>query len=291
MEVETSGGSVCLTKVVNAVRAFTGGGTITAWIAPDTETGNRVVRLPGTSQLGSSSGDIVVFLPRNIAMNIDATMENGGAGRLEADPALPLNIQTRPDGQVRVLGELNGGGATLHLRTTSGKIRLQYLDADKALRQALLDEQKQRIAQRLEEIGYTPASALLKPSPNPAPSPFITATEAKGDWIDTWISRLEVTFTGGVHEDAEEFKKRLINAPPPDYPPFARRAGLQGLVKLQVRVKTDGTIAVEKVLEGEPALVDAAVASLHDWRAQPDRLSGKNVEVISTVSFNFQLRK
>ncbi len=49
-------------------------------------------------------------------------------------------------------------------------------------------------------------------------------------------------------------------------------------------------LTVDKVLEGEPALVEAATSAVQQWRATPEQFGGKKVEVISTVTFNFQLR-
>src|SRR2546429_9830579 len=94
---------------------------------------------------------------------------------------------------------------------------------------------------------------------------------------------------GGITEDPDDFRKRLVNFPKPSYPALAQRAGLQGFVKLQVRVKKDGSVEVQKLLEGEPALADAAIAAVKQWRAKPAWINGKPVEVISTVTFNFQL--
>ena len=94
---------------------------------------------------------------------------------------------------------------------------------------------------------------------------------------------------GGVREDAEEFKKRLITSPAPEYPQLARKAGLQGVVRMQVRVKTDGSLSVDKIIEGEPALADAATSAIRQWRARPGQLGDKKVDVITTVTFNFQL--
>ncbi|MGC1415768.1 MAG: hypothetical protein WA817_10825, partial [Candidatus Acidiferrum sp.] len=141
MEVESNGGSICLTRVAGAVQAATAGGNIQAWINPDAGSPGARVGLPGPSQLSSGAGDIVVFLPRNLAVNIDALVENGGVGRIEADPALLLNVQqvgNRSSGPVRAIGMLNGGGEVLKLRSTVGKIRLQYLDADTGLRDSLI---------------------------------------------------------------------------------------------------------------------------------------------------------
>ena len=280
MEVETSGGSICLTHVANTLRAATGNGTITAWIAPDSADSMHPVRLPGASQLSSSTGDIVVFLPRNIMATIDATVDNGGAQRIEVDPALLLNLQTRPEGSLHAYGALNGGGAVLKLHTTVGKIRLQYLDTETTLRQSMVDEERQRLV----NDGFPKEAAPQEPRALVGTTPG-----AKADWIDQWINRLESTFLGGVREDAEEFRKRLITSPPPEYPQLARKAGLQGVVRVQVRVKTDGSLSVDKVIEGEPALADAATAAIRQWRARPGQLGDKKVDVISTVTFNFQL--
>jgi protein TonB len=81
----------------------------------------------------------------------------------------------------------------------------------------------------------------------------------------------------------------LIYAPSPGYPEVAKRAGLQGIVRLQVRVKKNETVEVEKVLEGEPTLADAAIAAVHQWRAKPAWINSKQVDVVSIVTFNFQL--
>ena len=289
MEVASSGGSICLTRVANRVRAETAEGTITAWISPDSPQKTRLVSLPGPSQLASRTGDIIVFLPRNIAMTIDATVETGGPSRVEADPSLPLNVQSQPDGPVHVLASLNGGGALLKLRTTAGKIQLQYLDAQTGLRQSLLDEQKQRLAEKLSDFPPTAVSFSAAPAPPTNAPPELSPNDAKEGWLDTAKKRIEVIFMGSIHEDNKDFVKRLTVHPPPEYPAFARKAGIQGRVVLQIRLKPDGTLNVDKVLEGEPALVEAATSAVQKWRAKPEQIGGKNVEVVSTMSFEFLL--
>src|SRR6266700_1611925 len=156
MELESSSGSICLTRVAGALQAATSGGTITAWINPDPPSGGGNVRLAGASQLASGNGDIIVFLPRNLAANIDATVANGDQRRIEADPALHLTMQVSANGSgpVHAMAVLNGGGAPLKLRTTAGKIRLQFLDSDIALHQMLVSEQVDRLNRRLTENGF-----------------------------------------------------------------------------------------------------------------------------------------
>jgi TonB family protein len=292
MELESSSGSICLTRVAGALQAATSGGTITAWINPDSPPGGGNVRLAGASQLASGNGDIIVFLPRNLAANIDAMVMNGGEGHIEADPALHLTMQASANGPGTVHGMavLNGGGAPLKLKTTGGKIRLKFLDSDVALHQMLVSEQVDRLNRRLIENGFPTAPFSLGAGPTtPAASEAATSPDAKTDWLESWLNGLERAFRGGMTEDPEEFQKRLVNFPKPAYPALAQRAGLQGIVKLRVRVKIDGSVEVQKLLEGDPALADAAIAAVKQWRAKPALINGKQVEVISTVTFNFQL--
>ena len=284
MEVESSSGSICLTRVAGALQASTSGGTITAWINPDAPSQGGNVRLGGPSQLASGNGDIIVYLPRNLAATIEANVATGGERHIEADPSLHLVIQgvNTGTGPVHATAVLNGGGAPLKLRTTAGKIRLQFLDSETALRQSLIREQIERISQRIPD--YKPENyGMIDPVLN-APQ-----NEQKTDWLESWLLDLERRFRGGISEEPDDFLKGLTNSPTPSYPALAQRAGLQGIVKLQVRVRTDGSVEVLKLLQGEPALADAAMAAVKQWRAKPLWVNGKAVEVISTVTFNFKL--
>jgi TonB family protein len=298
MEVESSGGSICVTGASGAVQAATSGGSITAWINPNAPAGNGPVRLEGPSQLASSTGDIIVYLPRNLAANIDALVANGTEQHIEADSALHLTMVAPPNGvgPVHASAVLNGGGALLRLRTTAGKIHLQYIDSQVALRESLMHEQAERLNKRLTEAGLAPVSfpkwmwpvepAIGNPEPpGGQPDPL----NNNGDWLENWIASLELTFRGSVTQDPDEFLKRLTYRPPPSYPPLAQRAGIHGFVTLQVRLTKDGRVQVQKVLEGEPALADAAIDAVQRWRAKPARLNGKPCEVLSTVKFDFQL--
>ncbi|MGA2810931.1 MAG: energy transducer TonB [Candidatus Acidiferrum sp.] len=317
MNVESNGGSICLTRVASAVQAATTDGTITAWINPDSapDAGSAVgpglraarsdatVRLAGASQLASRNGDIVVFLPRNLAVTIDALVASGDVHRIIADPAIHLALQAAEDhtaGSVHAIATLNGGGTPLKLRTTSGNISLQFLDSQIALRDALIHDELTRLNQESGEASL--ATADLKPGfyfrndtegrslarmPETRELPQIP--EVKSDWLRTMMDALEVAVTGGLHEDPKDFQKRLTRSPHPSYPALAQGAGIQGLVKLQVRVTKEGHVEVLKVLEGEPVLADAAASSVKQWQAKPGEVNGKPVDVYSMVTFNFQL--
>jgi len=290
MEVESNAGSICLTRVADAVQASTSGGTITAWINPDAVSGGGLVRLGGPSQLASGSGDIVLFLPRNLAATLDATVVNGSERQIEADSALNLNIQ-RPangSGPVHAVAMLHGGGPLLKLRTTAGKIRLKYLDSEIAYHTQLVREQMDRLNKRLSENGIPtmPLPSEIGPANQAEPS---APPPPDMDWLDSWLSSLELTFRGAISEDPDECFQRFTYHPAPAYPTLAQRAGIHGIVKLQVRITKEGHIEVQKVLQGEPVLADAAIDAVKKWQAKPKWLNGKKVEVVSTVTFDFQL--
>jgi Gram-negative bacterial TonB protein C-terminal len=284
MEVESSAGSICLTRVAGTVRAATAGGSIRAWINPDTPSSGGTVHLAGVSQLTSGNGDIVVFLPRNLAADIDAIVESGGERRIDADPALALTMQHGP-GSVHAVAALNGGGAPLKLRTTSGTIHLRFLDSEIALRNSLIRDQKERLSEhgvQLLPTGFDASDAAQTQVGS-------GSSEDKGDWLDSWLDRLQIAFTGGVREDSDEFMKHVVTNPKPNYPEIAMRAGVQGYVKLQVRATRNGHIEVEKLIDGAPSLADAAIEALNQWRVDPAWVVAKRGDVISTVTFNFQL--
>ena len=283
MEVESNGGSICLTKVASSVRAVTSDGTITAWINPDSQT-SSTVHLAGASQLSSGTGDIVVYLPRNLAANIEAIVESGGEKQIQADPALALRFSSTGPGIVKGWFPMNGGGAPLKLKTTAGKIRLQFIDAETDLRESLIRQQRERLEKDYgpappDQDPYGPASAS---APTPLDNYPLEAS---------WVSKLELALLGGVREDSDAFQRRLTFSPRPAYPMTARKGGVEGRVRLQVRLKQDGRVQVEKVVEGsEPSLVDAAIASIKTWRGKSATMGGKGVDVISTVTVEFHLR-
>src|SRR5690242_14786375 len=290
MEVESNGGSICLTGASGAVQAATSGGSITAWINPNARAGNGPVHLEAPSQLASGTGDIIVYLPRNLAANIDAFVANGTEHYIEADSALHMIMQGPMNGigQVHAMAILNGGGAPLKLRTTGGKIRLQYFDAQLALRESLMHEQEDRLNKRLIEAGLAPVSFTRS-------EPIVDNHSTDGqseqqnnniDWLEKWINSLELTFRGSISEDPDVFLKRFTYRPGPSYPALAQRAGIHGVVLLQVKILKDGRVEVQKVLEGEPVLADAAIDAVKRWRARPVRVQGKQCDVTSSVKFD-----
>ncbi len=89
---------------------------------------------------------------------------------------------------------------------------------------------------------------------------------------------------GGQVEQA-----KLIFQPKPEYPPLAKMARIQGVVRLEAIISQDGTIQDLKVLQGHPLLVKSALEAVQRWRYQPTLLNGEPVQVVTEIDVNFTL--
>ena len=83
---------------------------------------------------------------------------------------------------------------------------------------------------------------------------------------------------------------RLVSAPQPVYPPLAKNAHIQGVVKLQAVIDTDGSIAHLSLISGHPLLVKAAMDAVQHWRYEPTLVDGKAVTVLTEIDVNFALQ-
>jgi hypothetical protein len=147
--LESNSGSIYLTQVDSPVRAFTSAGGITAWLG-------NTAKVPGGCDLQSSDGDIVVYIPKELPITIDASIQLGGAHGFTVDPALPIKVsyddQSHGKHVIRAAGELNGGGELLRLRTVAGNIRLVLSDTAKQVKIYKLQmEQLQRKVVELQD--------------------------------------------------------------------------------------------------------------------------------------------
>ena len=76
----------------------------------------------------------------------------------------------------------------------------------------------------------------------------------------------------------------IISRIPPVYPP----TDVQGIVVLHAIIAPDGTVRNVSVVSGHPALQNAALAAVRQWRYQPYLLNGRPVAVDTTVLVNFK---
>ena len=273
--VEATGGSVFLRQVDGPLHVSAATGNITASFAEGRgpETIARAVRhLPGASRLESADGDIIVYLPRELAVTIDAIIEQGGAHRILADPSLPLKLsyQDSKAGMRMVHGEcnMNGGGGVLQLKAVSGNIVLKLGEPDagrvSAPEPPLPPEW--RIAGEGDESGHEPES-----------------------FFNEVRRRIQRSWWGGVPIETSELQKRLAYSVAPVYPEVARQAGMEGDVVLRAYVSSDGRVASMRVLSGSPVLARAAIEAVEKWRYQPVLIHGQPANVVTTLTVAFRL--
>jgi Putative adhesin len=158
-DLQTAGGNIYLTQVDSPVKASTGAGGITAWFVTPAKNS-------GTCELQSSAGDIVVHLPRELPVTIDAQVEEGDEHRVIIDPAFSLKVSHDDSGKgvhtVRAEGALNGGGELLRLRTVAGNIRFVLSDADTQTQ--MYRQQMSKIQQQMEQLQRVTEPAVNSPS-------------------------------------------------------------------------------------------------------------------------------
>jgi DUF4097 and DUF4098 domain-containing protein YvlB len=133
-EIETGGGSIRLSSATGAVRAETGGGSITlngvTAANAETSAGGIVAKFVSggertDSVLETSAGDITVYLAPTLNITIRASIELANGHRIRSDFS-EIRVTTEGGqwgpGTATAEGNLNGGGPTLKVRTTTGDI-------------------------------------------------------------------------------------------------------------------------------------------------------------------------
>src|SRR5262249_51254839 len=132
-DLAVGAGAISLAGIEAPVRVSTAMGSITAWLSPlfpggaasshahagrgHGRGGDRGLH---RSVLASGDGDVTVYLPRQLAVTIDAQIEHGGDHHLIADQGLPVEVKyaSSVDGTtLHAVAAVNGGGPVLHLET------------------------------------------------------------------------------------------------------------------------------------------------------------------------------
>jgi hypothetical protein len=108
VDAETSGGPIRAYDVAGGVSARTSGGSISVRFAAEPE-----------GDIETSGGGIEVELPSRFGADLDARTSGG---RIELERGVTVRGSIDRD---RVVGELNGGGSELRVRTSGGNIRVR----------------------------------------------------------------------------------------------------------------------------------------------------------------------
>ncbi|HTZ21705.1 MAG TPA: DUF4097 family beta strand repeat-containing protein [Opitutaceae bacterium] len=110
--LRTSGGSISVKQVENALQAHTSGGGVEAAI---------VGTVKDDCSLSTSGGSIRVAVDKTAAFRLDASTSGGGVHAA----GLTIRLEEGGLGKSRLVGDVNGGGPLLKLRTSGGGIDIK----------------------------------------------------------------------------------------------------------------------------------------------------------------------
>jgi protein TonB len=81
----------------------------------------------------------------------------------------------------------------------------------------------------------------------------------------------------------------LVQRVPPDYPPVARAAHVEGIVVIDAVIDKTGNVVSEHAVSGPGLLIPAALNAVQQWKYQPTYLNGQPVELGMEVTVSFNL--
>jgi TonB family protein len=87
----------------------------------------------------------------------------------------------------------------------------------------------------------------------------------------------------------EEATERLTKRVPPQYPPLALTAHIQGSVAIEITITETGSVENMRALSGHPILVQSAMDAVRQWEFDPFKEDGKPVAVLASIKVDFQL--
>lgn len=130
---ETSGGDIRIDSVKGALEARTAGGDVVVRSiggAADIETGGGEVRIALTSRQSAVSvrnagGDVTVTLPADFRGEFDLQVDGASPDEAAIRSDFPQIAVVKREDRQQASGTVNGGGARVVVRTSSGKIRIR----------------------------------------------------------------------------------------------------------------------------------------------------------------------
>ena len=99
----------------------------------------------------------------------------------------------------------------------------------------------------------------------------------KVHWLRGWFCIAVMVVAGSLvgpvprtHAQQESAnKRRMLAHAAPAYPELARSMALEGIVKVEVLVASDGSVKAVDVKGGHPVLAQAAAKAVRQWRWEP----------------------
>jgi TonB family protein len=101
------------------------------------------------------------------------------------------------------------------------------------------------------------------------------------------ISSSEIA--GAVRVAPAVMESKLVDSRVPAYPDSAKIQGVEGSVVMQAIISRDGTVKHVHVIEGDSRLRNSATEAVYKWRYRPYMVNGQPVDVLTTITVDFDL--
>jgi TonB family protein len=127
-------------------------------------------------------------------------------------------------------------------------------------------------------------AALETPGgPRPEPIGYFMFIDGGFRW-DSTISFVHITRRGPPVQPPGMLKMVY-----PVYPPKAKARGIEGTVKLQITIRSDGSVKILRLISGDPLLVPAAKKAVSQWRYKPTIVNGRPISTETTTQVVFRI--
>lgn len=93
------------------------------------------------------------------------------------------------------------------------------------------------------------------------------------------------------HVSQKEMSRMVVKKVQPVYPEAAKKAGIQGEVKLKATIGKNGDVENLEIVSGHPQLAPAAIEAVKQWKYRPYVKNGQPVQVVTDIDVNFTLVK
>ncbi len=167
VRAETAGGSISLKRILSGIRAQTSAGSIMAQILANANSFEP-------SELETSFGDVTVYLPAELPVTVQASIEMARGHKILTD--FPIQIVSDESsygpGEVSGEGRLNGGGQLLRIRTVGGNIEIRKLSAELEQMKLQMQEAWKQIPKVKQELKQQQRKMLRKLPPPPKPDEY-----------------------------------------------------------------------------------------------------------------------
>jgi len=97
--------------------------------------------------------------------------------------------------------------------------------------------------------------------------------------------------TAPTQVSQKDMSGMVVKKVPPEYPEAAKKAHIQGEVKLRAIIGKDGDVEKLELVSGHPQLAPAAIEAVKQWKYRPYMKDGQAVEVVTDIDVNFTLLK